>query len=268
MFHSGSKSQICFANILCSMTEQRNKKELSTPSPSSQGKELKDRRLIRAGYRATCISSHTNPSHITYMGGWPRYIHTNDHCAQEVTVKLNYISPVPIQAKSSCSDHLALVTATYPFPESWVCFQVVSLSIHLPKHFTNWVVILEQMHITQVNPFSLIKDTWPSDSRALVGSLLTTKLGCLDEWTQEHVPKKRKNNNRGCVCEAFTLLRAERGGGTSLQKHGWEDLFHLDTKKAGTGDAMTELCWPSLPLHHPLIQVLSAQLAPQSNGTE
>lgn len=27
------------------------------------------------------------------------------------------------------------------------------------EHFTNWVVILEQMHITQVNPFSLIKDT-------------------------------------------------------------------------------------------------------------
>lgn len=64
------------------------------------------------------------------------------------------------------------------------------------EHFTNWVVILEQMHITQVNPFSLIKDTWPSDSRALVGSLLTTKLGCLDERTQEHVPKKEKKNQK------------------------------------------------------------------------
>lgn len=145
------------------------------------------------------------------MGWWPCYKHSKDHCAQEVTVKLNYISPVPTRTKSSCSD-LSCSSNCYILTIQEMDMFSSSFIVHpfdQTEHFTNWVVILEQMHITQVNPFSLIKDTWPSDSRALVGSLLTTKLGCLDERTQEHVPKKEKKNkkNRGCVCEASTVLR-------------------------------------------------------------
>lgn len=132
------------------------------------------------------------------MGWWPCYKHSKDHCAQEVTVKLNYISPVPTRTKSSCSD-LSCSSNCYILTIQEMDMFSSSFIVHpfdQTEHFTNWVVILEQMHITQVNPFSLIKDTWPSDSRALVGSLLTTKLGCLDERTQEHVPKKEKKKQK------------------------------------------------------------------------
>lgn len=64
MLDSGSKSQIGFANIVCFGTEWGSRKVLSSPSLSSQVKELRVKGgLVRARYKAPYTSSYTNPSH-------------------------------------------------------------------------------------------------------------------------------------------------------------------------------------------------------------
>lgn len=67
---SGSKSETCFASILCSVMKWGSKKVLSTPSASSQWELRRKGGLVRAGYKAPHTSSYTKHSHMPCMGGW------------------------------------------------------------------------------------------------------------------------------------------------------------------------------------------------------
>lgn len=174
MLDSGSQSQICFAKILCSVTEWGSKKVLSTPSPSSQVKELRMKGgLVRAGYKALHTSSYTNPSRgctSLQMYQWSLYSRSDSE------TKWHFPSTNPYQGLmlsplQSSSLYMLMSQERDMFSSSLIVHPFGQI-----KHFTKWVVILEQMHITQVNPSSLIKIM--SDSRALVWSLPTTTLRC------------------------------------------------------------------------------------------
>lgn len=125
MLDSGSKSETCFASILCSVTKWGSKKVLSTPSASSQGELRMKGGLVRTGGKTPPQAPGTCP---VWEGGTH---HTckrcSDHCTQDPAVELCGTYPV-LTHNRPCAPHHRAAAVTQQ-----VRFQVSELSSHLAK---------------------------------------------------------------------------------------------------------------------------------------